>query len=486
MSSEQRNIFGTDGVRDVCASGFDGKGWLAPAGLDRLAQGMVRFLERARRDGRITADPPRVLIGRDPRLSGPAIERVLTTSLERHGIVVRHGGILPTPAVSVLVEEGEAELGIVISASHNPPEFNGVKWFGPDGAKLTVEEEERVSADVLAAKPHPALVPLDPNPSAGATDDEAAALRARYLDRLLVHFGGSSTPEGSEVSRPLAGMRIVLDCARGATAICAVEAYERAGAEVHAIHATPDGERINLGCGSTHPEAISGAVLARGADLGIAFDGDGDRAILVDETGAVVDGDEMLTLWALDLHRRGALPHDKIAVTVMSNAGMESYLGEQGISLVRTPVGDREVHQAMLREGLVLGGEQSGHIIRAGSATGDGIRTGLSLASLVRRSGKPLSELRSAIPRYPQTLLGVTVRRKPALSTLPEVATIVSDAERALAGHGRVLLRYSGTEPLARVLVEGADAEENDLWAERIADVLRDHPSLHEAITSES
>ena len=456
-SDRSENIFGTDGIRDR-----GGEGWLAPAGLTRLAQAIVAFA------GRRGHSAPRVLIGRDPRASGPEIEAVLTkaplASGRAAGPTVLHAGLVPTPAVSLLVEEGIADIGIVISASHNPPEFNGVKLFGPEGRKLTVEEEFAISADAFDAKPFD-LVALDD------VDIEVdPSLRERYLDRLFADFGGAPF---------LSGLQIVLDCARGATAGCATEVFRRAGADVHAIHDTPDGERINLGCGSTHPEAIAGAVLAAGADLGIAFDGDGDRAILVDATGQVVDGDEMLTLWALDLAAREELPGKRIAVTVMSNSGMESYLDEQGISLVRTQVGDREVHQAMLEEGLALGGEQSGHIIEGSAATGDGIRTGLALARLVKRSGKTLAELRQPIPRFPQTLIGVEISRKPAFDSLPELRDLLAEAERALAGHGRVLLRYSGTEPLARILVEGANAAENEEWAERIGRVFREHSVFH-------
>ena len=443
---------------------------MAPPGLTRLARAIVAFA------GRRGHPAPRVLIGRDPRASGPEIESVLTKAIQACGNsdsgaaasgarpTVLHAGLVPTPAVSLLVEEGLADLGIVISASHNPPEFNGVKLFGPEGRKLTVEEEFAISADAFDAKPFD-LVALDD------VDIEVdPSLRERYLDRLFADFGGAPF---------LSGLQIVLDCARGATAGCATEVFRRAGADVHAIHDTPDGERINLGCGSTHPEAIAGAVLAAGADLGIAFDGDGDRAILVDATGQVVDGDEMLTLWALDLAAREELPGKRIAVTVMSNSGMESYLDEQGISLVRTQVGDREVHQAMLEEGLALGGEQSGHIIEGSAATGDGIRTGLALARLVKRSGKTLAELRQPIPRFPQTLIGVEISRKPAFDSLPELRDLLAEAERALAGHGRVLLRYSGTEPLARILVEGANASENEEWAERIGRVFREPAVFH-------
>lgn len=453
MTGGERNIFGTDGIRDI-----GGRGWLAPPGLAKLAVAIVAHTARA------GSPAPRILIARDPRESGPAIEETLAAALSGLGAAVVRAGMLPTPAVSALVAEGIADLGIVVSASHNPPEFNGVKLFGARGEKLTPEDEERITADALAAPEGPPRASQRTSPR-GGTPPDPAALRERYLAHLLAPAGGAPI---------LDGLAVVLDCARGATCAAAPEAFRRAGADVRAIHAEPDGARINVGCGSTHTASLREAVVAAGADLGIAFDGDGDRAILVDEKGHVVDGDEMLALWALDLHRRGRLPGDRIVVTVMSNAGMERFLADRGIGVVRTPVGDREVFRALRAEGLALGGEQSGHIIEGGEATGDGIRTGLALARLVVESRQPLSALRAPIPRYPQTLLGIEVARKPPFESLRGVSEAVAEAERALVGRGRVLLRYSGTEPLARVLVEGSDARENARLAERIAAVIRE------------
>jgi phosphoglucosamine mutase len=451
LTVEEGNIFGTDGIRDA-----GGRGWLAPPGLAKLGAALVAH---ARRLGRAS---PSFVIARDPRESGPAIEDALVAALERHGATVARAGILPTPAVSLLVAEGAADLGIVISASHNPPEFNGVKLFAPDGAKPSVEDEERISADARAAPPAEG----GERPRGEGDRSLEAVLRERYVVALL-----------REHDRTLAGLSIVLDCACGATSVVARDVFRRAGARARAIHGAPDGARINVDCGSTHPRAVAREVVAAQADHGIAFDGDGDRAILVDERGHVVDGDEMLALWALDLERKGELAGGRIVATVMSNAGMERFLADRGIGVVRTPVGDREVARAMRAGGYALGGEQSGHIIQGAMPTGDGIRTGLALARLVAESRQPLSELRAPIPRYPQTLLGVAVTAKPSFDTLPEVGAAVEAAERALAGRGRVLLRYSGTEPLARVLVEGEDARENAHLAEAIAAVLRAHPA---------
>ncbi len=456
MTEAKANIFGTDGIRDV-----GGHGWLAPDKLQRLSKAIVAW---GRRCG---FDSPTVLIGRDPRESGPEIEQILAKALTHFGAEVIDGGLLPTPAVSVLVAAGSADLGIVISASHNPPDFNGLKFFGPDGAKLTVAEEERITADAFAAQ-SPDL-DLSSRAPVASQADLKTALREQYLEALLGSFDETDFLEG---------LHVVLDSARGATSLLAAEAFRRAGAKVEAIFCDPDGMQINVQCGSTHPEACAGVVLAREADLGIAFDGDGDRAILIDEKGCTVDGDEMLALWALDLLAEGQLPGQKIAVTVMSNSGMESFLEENGVELVRTKVGDRAVHQAMLDQGLALGGEQSGHLIYSDAATGDGIRTGLQLARLIRNSKQPLSQLRAPIPRFPQTLIGIPVSSKPSLDSIPEICAIVEAAERALEGHGRVLLRYSGTEPLARVLVEGRDEQENRHWAEKISEAIREHPAL--------
>ncbi|MFQ5655278.1 MAG: phosphoglucosamine mutase, partial [Planctomycetota bacterium] len=354
------NIFGTDGVRDR-----GGAGLLSPESLERLGSAIASYALRTRKSA-----PPTVLIGRDTRPSGPAIEASLSASLTRDGCRVVSAGVLPTPAISLLVAAGEGDLGIVISASHNPPQFNGVKLFDPEGRKLDVEEEERITRDYVAATPRPGR-----GAAAGVVGvDDGVQLGNLYLSRLLEAFGGNGF---------LGGMGVVVDCARGATAVVGPEAFRRAGARVTPLFADLDGERINAGCGSLHPEELRNRVTESGAALGIAFDGDGDRCILVDERGGLVDGDEMLALWALALQKEGRLRGSLLVATVMSNAGMESFLTGRGVRLLRTPVGDREVFEAMEREDAVLGGEQSGHVIyRPEAATGDGIRTGLHLALL--------------------------------------------------------------------------------------------------------
>ncbi|MGE3163455.1 MAG: phosphoglucosamine mutase [Planctomycetota bacterium] len=433
------NLFGTDGVRDVA-----GTGWLAADGLAKLGAAISGHL-RAHGVSR-----PRVLFGRDTRVSGADLESQLAGALHASGCEVASAGVVPTPAVSALVAAAGFDLGVVISASHNPPEFNGVKLFDDRGRKLPVADELAVSERARAAVSPPVRLRIEEDPT----------WRERYLDLLAEQVGASF----------LGGMRVVLDCACGATATVARRAFENAGAVVTVLNEELDGRRINAGSGSTHPSGIGAATVQQGAALGVAFDGDGDRAILVDESGGVVDGDEMLCLWGMDLNRDGRLAPAVIVATVMSNAGMERFLREGGIELVRTGVGDREVFQEMERRAAVLGGEQSGHIIyRPEANTGDGLRTGLHLARVLRRSGQSLSRLRAQIPRYPQVLLNREVAEKRPFAELPSVCSALDSAVAQLQGRGRVLLRYSGTEPLVRILVEGPDDLENRSLADAIA-----------------
>ncbi len=450
--SEPVNLFGTDGIRDRAGERF-----LSAESLERVGFALASFV-RGGVDNLIR--DPRILIGRDTRTSGPEIESILASAFARRGCVVDRAGVVPTPAVSNLVAELDYDLGIVISASHNPPDFNGVKVFDRRGQKLDVISEERITA----------LYHNLPDGVDREHDDHVNRddLVAKYLDGFAPFHG------------QFEGMTIVLDCAFGATAPVAKEAYESTGARVIVLNTELDGSRINVDCGSLNPGLVAERVLAEKADLGVAFDGDGDRAILVDETGQVVDGDEVMALWALALKAQGKLTGDVLVATVMSNAGMESYLRDNGVELIRTSVGDREVFQEMELRDAALGGEQSGHIIdRAYAATGDGIRTGLSMASLIRSEGKPLSVLRKPIPRFPQILLGVEVVSKVAFNDIPEVVARANQIETTLEGRGRLLLRYSGTEPLARILIEGPDPSENESLANGLADTLRGCAALH-------
>ena len=319
-------------------------------------------------------------MARDTRLTGPEIESVIAGALRRSGCSTVHAGELPTPAVSVLLAQGSADLGIVISASHNPPEFNGIKLISSDGSKLTEDQERLISEDHsrMVGSPSP-LQEIDVDP----------ALGVEYLETLLKSF-----PPGQF----LAGISLVLDCACGAGCGWAPEAFRRAGAQVSVLHEQPDGARINVGCGSLHPEILGKEVLRTGADLGIALDGDADRALLVDEHGDLVDGDDVIVIWARALLDSGSLEPPVVALTMLSNVGIEEHLGRHGIEVIRTPVGDRAVAAALRESGGLLGGEPSGHIIHSSeAATGDGIRTGLSIAHRIKESGRSLADLRSGL-----------------------------------------------------------------------------------------
>ncbi|MGE4632435.1 MAG: phosphoglucosamine mutase [Planctomycetota bacterium] len=439
-------IFGTDGVRDI-----GGKGLLSADSVDRLGSAITSHMAR---EG---CDAGRVLIARDTRLTGPEIEEIITGALHRAGCSTLHAGVLPTPAVSVLLAQGVADLGIVISASHNPPEFNGIKLIAPDGSKLTVEQEKEISADYAAQVGCPSRQDgIDDDPSLGD----------RYLDSLM----GSFPPGGF-----LQGLSLVLDCARGAGCGWAPEAFRRAGAEVTELHAKPDGARINVGCGSLNPEILGQEVVRTGANLGIALDGDADRALLVDEAGGLVDGDDVIVIWAEALLERGDLEPAVVALTTLSNGGVEQYLRRNGIEVIRTEVGDRAVAVALRESGGLLGGEPSGHIIYHGeAATGDGIRTGLSIAQRIQETGRTLSDLRSGIVRFPQEQRALKIIARPPIEELEHLPSAMEEAEQALLeGGGRILVRYSGTELLLRILVEARTAEEVRRWGDHIENSAR-------------
>jgi phosphoglucosamine mutase len=382
-----------------------------------------------------------VLIGRDTRASGLRIEADLARGMAVEGVKAVSCGVLPTPAMAFLTGTDPAA---VISASHNPWTDNGVKVIGVDGRKLPDEAEAAIerALEAFVAQPQPA-------PSGMPVEVSGTGAEA-YTRHLVEALDG----------RDLRGLRVVLDCANGAAFEVAPRVFAQLGAGVDAIFASPDGRNINAQCGSMHPEALQLAVVERGADLGLAFDGDADRVIAVDENGAVVDGDQIITMSALDLAARGLLRNNAVAVTVMSNLGLQRALAAAGIGVVRTPVGDRHVVAAMQARDLVLGGEQSGHVVYASHATtGDGTLTGLLLCDLVRRSGRPLSELAAQMTRYPQVLANVRVRPGVDLEQAEALWEAVRAVERELGTEGRVLVRASGTEPLVRVMAE-AESEE--------------------------
>jgi phosphoglucosamine mutase len=422
-------LFGTDGVRG-----------LANAELTvelAVALGRAGATVLARHAGR----RPRLLLGRDTRRSGQLLEAALAAGAMSVGADVLRLGVATTPAVAYLVAALDVQFGAVISASHNPAPYNGIKFFSHDGFKLPDALEDEIEA----------LLPSSVDLSARAAQDVGTSLdRGAELVRYVDFVSG--------LAGDLSGLRVVCDCANGAASDLAPSALRQAGAAVEAIAASPDGTNINAGCGSLHPERLGRAVVETGAAAGFAFDGDADRLIATDERGAVVDGDALMAVLACDLLARDALPGRTVVATVMSNLGLELCLKERGARLLRTRVGDRYVLEAMRDGGFTLGGEQSGHLIFLDHhTTGDGLTTAALLASLLCRTGRPLSELASVLPRLPQVLRNVRVARRDGLDASPAVAAAVAAAEAALGERGRVLVRPSGTEPLVRVMVEGED-----------------------------
>jgi phosphoglucosamine mutase len=442
-------LFGTDGMR-----GRFGEPPLVEATVTALAASVGRFLGRS-------GAPRRVVMGGDTRESTPEIARWLAAGLEAEGVEVRFAGVLPTPGIGWLTREEGAGAGLAVSASHNPHPDNGIKLLSPQGSKWSDADEAEIErgADEPAA-PRRAAREVEADPE----------LARRYLDHLAGTLPGGS---GSAGDRPLSGLAVVLDAGNGAASPYAGELFERLGAEVTLLSVSPDGRNVNQGCGSTAPQAMAAQAAAAGAHLGAAFDGDADRTILADERGEVRDGDAILYLWARDLAARGELLPRKIVATTMSNLGLERALARDGIEIVRCPVGDRYVAEAMRRDGILLGGEQSGHVIDGRlTATGDGLLTALQIAGIVARAGLPLSELLAGFVRYPQILENVRVHRKADFATLPRVQQAVRRVEDELGQDGRLVLRYSGTEPLARIMLEGPDQAGIEAMAREIAAAL--------------
>lgn len=438
-------LFGTDGIR-----GKAGVAPLEPATVARVGEALVRSL----RDG---AAPHRFVIGRDTRESGEWIERELARGLTNGGATVVSAGVVPTPAIAYLARTEGFDAGLVISASHNPYEDNGIKVFGGSGVKLT--EKLEASVEMLVA---------DPSWQVGSAPGviERQDLSAPYQEHLELILDDAG---------PLAGSPIVVDCANGATAAMAPAFLASLGFDVRPIGVSPDGRNINLDCGSTHLAGLARAVVATGARMGIAFDGDGDRALFVDASGAIVDGDAVLLMAALHLKREGRLPGDAVVATVMSNIGLEIALRDRGISLIRTAVGDKYVMEEMVKRGYTLGGEQSGHIIFADHLfTGDGLATALNVLRIMAQSGRELADLAGELVTYPQVLVNVRVRQRSDYTQVPAIAAAIARVEQGLAGHGRLLIRYSGTEPLLRIMLEGKDQDEIRGWADEIAAVVKE------------
>lgn len=438
-------LFGTDGVRGVANADLTPELALA---LGRAAAQVLRGAEAA----------PRVVVGRDTRASGDMLASALAAGLLSAGANVIRGRVLPTPAVAFLVTELSASAGAVVSASHNPAEDNGIKFFGADGFKLSDQQEAEIER-LLGSEP---VRPL--GREVGRLEFVPDA-NERYVAHALDSLEG----------RRLNGLKIVLDCANGAAYETSPEAFRRSGADVIVIGDRPDGTNINEGGGSLAPQTVAREVLAHRANLGLSHDGDADRVIAVDETGTVVDGDAMLAAMALELKEQGRLKNDLIVTTVMANLGFHKAMERAGIKVLETPVGDRFVIETMLRENAVLGGEQSGHIIfRDWCTTGDGLITGLRLAGLMQSSGRKLSNIAADFPTFPQVLVNVRVAAKDRLAACDGVWRAVNDATLHLGSEGRVLVRASGTEPLVRVMVEAADDATANQVAAGIAGVVKE------------
>jgi phosphoglucosamine mutase len=439
-------LFGTDGVR-----GKAGTYPLDVPTVRRLGAALVRVLRHG-------DEPIRFLAGRDTRESGSWIERELAFGIQSQRGALTSAGIIPTPAIAYLTPRMEFTAGVVISASHNPFEDNGIKVFSGAGEKFTEALEQQVEA-VMADQSWQ-------TPDGDARAVEQSDLRAAYVGHLT-----EILPAGAAK-----GMRIAIDCANGATVSVAPLVFTQLGVDATYVGCEPDGRNINLGCGSTHPEQLATTVRDGGYRLGIAYDGDGDRAIFVDHTGAVVDGDAVMLMCAKQMKAEQRLRGNAVVATVMSNIGLEIALREAGIDMVRTAVGDKYVMEEMLKRDLPLGGEQSGHVIFSEYLfTGDGLATSLNVLRTMTASGRSLAELASQLTTFPQVLLNLRVREKRDLRTIPEVAAVMESVERRLDGHGRLLVRYSGTEPLLRVMLEGRDQHEIRAWGEEIIEAVKRH-----------
>jgi phosphoglucosamine mutase len=444
-----KQLFGTDGVR-----GLPGEFPLDDATLDRIGMALGEYVSS---HGRTPSDRPRVLIGRDTRESGPHIAERIARGLAAAGVEPISAGVLTTPGVAWLVNREGFAAGVVISASHNPYHDNGVKLISANGMKFADAVEAELERFILSSnEPAEARNAMQLHDNEKIDDDYLDGLRAAVLP-------GAN----------LAGMKIVMDCANGASSKLAPRLFRSLGAEVIAIGNTPDGKNINAGCGSLHPEEMQKRVTETGAALGMAFDGDADRAIFASKSGQLVDGDGVLLVLGRYFKTSGKLKGNVVVGTTMANLGLERALEKSGLKLARTAVGDRYVLEEMLRIGANLGGEQSGHILFLDDATtGDGMLTAVKMASIIALAG-PLDDLLADLKIFPQKIVNVKVKSKPPLDSLPEVWRELAAAEKALGKSGRVVLRYSGTEPLARVMVEAEHADDVRRWTDSLANALR-------------
>ena len=443
-----RTLFGTDGIRGVA-----GEPPLNPKTAQAVGGALGKWVIESKLD-------PQVVIGMDTRESGPWLAAEVAAGLARHNVKVEFAGVTTTPGVAYLAKNGPFAAGVMISASHNPYQDNGIKLIGHAGYKLSDDQEERLEQEIfsiLAQGVYSPTSPLAVNPG----------LDRSYIDHLA-----------ATLTAGLDGMKIVADCANGSAFMLAPELFERLGARVHCIHCSPDGRNINLNCGSLHLEVLQAAMLEQKADVGVAFDGDADRALFVARSGKTIDGDAVLFVTGRYLKEQGQLTVDGhpplVVATVMSNLGLERALCNHGIAMIRTPVGDKYVLEEMLRRGAILGGEQSGHIIFHRYATaGDGMLTALRVFEVMRQAGVGLDELTQEIQVYPQRLVNVRIKQRKRLEDLPAVVAEIRAAEDSFGDSGRVLVRFSGTEPLARVMVEGPELARVDAFANRIASSIQ-------------
>lgn len=445
-------LFGTDGVRGVANADLTAELALG------LSVAAAHVLAEA---GTFEGHRPVAVVGRDPRASGEFLEAAVVAGLASAGVDVLRVGVLPTPAVAYLTGSLGADLGVMLSASHNPMPDNGIKFFARGGHKLADELEDRIEETYRA---HSSGEPWE-RPTGGGVG--RVTVYDEGFDNYVAHLVGV-------LPNRLDGLKVVIDGAHGAAARVSPEAFARAGAEVVTLGTDPDGLNINDGCGSTHLAQLRAAVVEHGADLGVAHDGDADRCLAVDREGNEVDGDQILAVLALGMREAGMLRKNTVVATVMSNLGFKLAMEREGIDLVQTAVGDRYVLEEMKAHGFALGGEQSGHVIVLDHATtGDGTLTGLMLAARVAATGRPLGDLAGVMERLPQVLVNVPDVDRSRVATSPELSQAVAEAERELGSTGRVLLRPSGTEPLVRVMVEAADEEQARAVAGRLADVVK-------------
>jgi phosphoglucosamine mutase len=445
-----KKLFGTDGVRGV-------------ANQDPMTSEMALRIGRAAAHVfRDSSRRHRIVIGKDTRLSGYMIESALTSGLCSMGVDVLLVGPVPTPGIAFLTRSLRADAGVVISASHNPYEDNGIKFFGRDGFKLPDEVEKKME-DLIFSGAIDSIRPTAAEIGKAFRIDDAIG---RYNE-----FVKSSIPRGMDLS----GLRIVVDSANGAAYKIGPRILIELGADVISLYDQPDGMNINQGCGSLYPEVVSKAVIANNAQIGIAFDGDADRVMMCDEKGTVVDGDTVMAICALQMMKEGRLKQKTLVATVMSNLGLELAVQNAGGKLVRAAVGDRYVMEKMLEGGYNLGGEQSGHVIFLDhNTTGDGLISALQILVIMKQTNRPLSKLASCMRTYPQTLLNVRVKERRDLTSIPEVAQRMAEVEKELGRNGRLIVRYSGTEPKVRVMIEGEDQQEIRKLAEDLTGIIKE------------